>query len=138
MELDYIDFARKASLGMAPPDFENHCIIQVSNGLYKQDAAMMRFAYSCHMFPTMRVFTGDLLIKNKVIPAENTSEAFNYIINLGVNPEDGALFREENGKMNFTLKLSGLKKIADHHQKMKMILEHVSWVLTASEIYKSK
>ena len=138
MDLDYIDFARKASKGLAEQEFVKNIIIQLSNLIYKQDVALMRSTYMCHMCPMMRVFDGDLLIKHKVIPAVNTSEAFNYIISLGVNPEDGALFREADGKINFTLKLSGLKKIAAHQQKMKIILEHVQWVLTASEIYKSK
>ena len=137
METAYIDFALgPIPRGLPIESFIRTCVIRVSNHLFNQDTALMKFAIACYLLPTNRLFTGDLLIDYNIIPALNISEAFNYVRNLGITPDDAGLFND--GKMNFALKLSGLKKIAPHEAKLKLLLDHVEWVFSAYEIYKAK
>ena len=114
------------------------CIAAVSTQVFGKDAQVMRAAVMCEYLPEYRIFTGDLLMKNQIIPFMNASEAFEHIIQLGVTPFEMALMKEEDGSTNFTLSLHGLRKCAARHRDLQDILNHAKWIAESAELYASK
>ena len=138
MEEAYANFAIDLkNRELSDNEFVTACIALVSHRYFNQDPTVMISAVICHLFPSMRILSGDMLTKSNIIPCSNISEAFNYVRSFGVIEEDGALFHEQDGTLNFSLRLSGLKKIAEHEPKMKSLLDHVDLVFVARDIYKS-
>lgn len=141
MEVAYIDFAERcAGLASKLPQvlFAKLCAATISKKKFNQDSHMTFIVFMCKVLPSNPLVQGDMLVAKRFLPSHNVSEAFNYAINLGVNPNDAKLMRMEDGSLNFVLMLSGVKKIADREQRVKDLLEHASWIMTAYDIYKTK
>lgn len=138
MESAYIDFARSKanqSKNLSDEIFTALCATHVSQKQYNINAHAIICAVACHFEPMYRVFTGDVLISNQMLPTQNLSEAFEFVKNLGATPDEMALTKEDDGKINFGLSLAGLKLCANYCQPVKDVLSHASWILTALELY---
>lgn len=141
MEVAYIDFAEKCarlSIDLPIVLFAKMCADTISKIHFNQDAHMTFIVFMCKVLPSNPLLQGDMLVAKRFLPSHNVSEAFNYVLNIGVNPNDAKLMRMEDRKLDFVLMLSGVKKIADREQRVKDLLEHASWIMTAYDIYKTK
>ncbi len=94
---------------------------------------ILRIIHIAHKMPTMSLFHCENLHQYNLISNQNYSEVFQDMINLGLTPDDMKLIREEDGTIGFALKLSGIKKFAEHNQKMKLALDVYNYFISSIE-----
>ena len=70
---------------------------------------------------TTCIFASDSLIEAKLIT--NESEAFDYMIRIGITPREMKIERRPNNKIGFVLSYNGIKKIAAVDQKVKFLID---------------
>ena len=76
MEEAYTNFAiNLMNKELSDEDFVTVCVALVSHSSFNQNPTAMTSAVLCHLFPTMRVLSVDMLMNSNIIPCSNISEA---------------------------------------------------------------
>ncbi len=137
MQANYEDYAHRAKSlkEVNEMNFIEMCTYEVSIKQFGLDHVTLRFLLAAHLLPEFATVPYDVLVKARLLPFGNMSEAWAVMTEWGLTSREVLPMKYFDGSYNLRISLRGLEKCAKYLEELETILDHAECIMNAYEAY---